>query len=175
MAKHLTPKQELFCNVYLETGNASEAYRRAYNCSMMKPETINVKAIELLQNGKIAVRLAEMQKELKKASDITKERVLTELSAIAFADIRDYVKFDGTTLTFKSFDELTGSQAKVIESIKKKKDGSIELRFHGKSWSLERICKILGFDSPKDLRLMLERLDESQLDQIINQIIDKNE
>ena len=27
----LTPKQEAFILAYLETGNASEAYRRAYN------------------------------------------------------------------------------------------------------------------------------------------------
>ena len=40
----LSVKQENFCNFYLESGNASEAYRRAYNCLKMKPETINSKA-----------------------------------------------------------------------------------------------------------------------------------
>ena len=36
----LTPKQENFCLAYLETGNASEAYRRAYDVANMKPESI---------------------------------------------------------------------------------------------------------------------------------------
>ena len=29
----LTPKQEKFCQVFIETGNASEAYRQAYAVS----------------------------------------------------------------------------------------------------------------------------------------------
>jgi phage terminase small subunit len=40
----LTVKQENFCLAYMETGNASEAYRRAYNAGKMKPAVINVKA-----------------------------------------------------------------------------------------------------------------------------------
>lgn len=39
----LSVKQENFCNYYIECGNASEAYRRAYSCSNMKDESINVK------------------------------------------------------------------------------------------------------------------------------------
>ena len=35
----LTPKQEAFCLAYMETGNASEAYRRAYDADNMKPAT----------------------------------------------------------------------------------------------------------------------------------------
>ncbi|MGU9998175.1 terminase small subunit, partial [Bordetella avium] len=37
----LTPKQEAFALAYVETGNASEAYRRAYSAERMKPETVN--------------------------------------------------------------------------------------------------------------------------------------
>jgi len=33
----LTIKQEKFCNLYIELGNASEAYRQSYNCEKMKP------------------------------------------------------------------------------------------------------------------------------------------
>ncbi|EPZ98572.1 terminase small subunit, partial [Glaesserella parasuis] len=40
----LTPKQEKFCQLYIELGNASEAYRQAYDCSKMSNETINTKA-----------------------------------------------------------------------------------------------------------------------------------
>jgi phage terminase small subunit len=61
MAKTLTPKQERFCVEYVKTGNASEAYRRAYDAEGMKPEVVAVKASELLKNGKVAVRLAELR------------------------------------------------------------------------------------------------------------------
>lgn len=57
----LTPKQEAFAQAYVETGNASEAYRRAYNAEAMKPNVISVKACELLSSGKVSVRVAELR------------------------------------------------------------------------------------------------------------------
>ncbi|MGL5649240.1 MAG: terminase small subunit, partial [Clostridium sp.] len=48
--KKLTQKQENFCQKFVETGNASEAYRHAYNVSKMKPESVNRKACELMKN-----------------------------------------------------------------------------------------------------------------------------
>jgi phage terminase small subunit len=84
--KKLTPKQETFCNAYVETGNASKAYRRAFEAGAMKPETINRRAVELLNNGKITARVEALQDELKSKFDVTKERVLKELARIGFAD-----------------------------------------------------------------------------------------
>lgn len=150
----LTQKQENFCNYYMEcSGNASEAYRKAYSCENMRPDTINRKAHELYENGKVTARLAELQEEQRKRSDITKERILKELECVLDANINDYVDFDGTTLRFKSFNDLTEKQLKAIESIKQGKRG-IELKLHGKNWTIERICKMLGFDKPTviDLR-----------------------
>jgi phage terminase small subunit len=57
----LTPKQEGFCLSYIETGNASEAYRRNYNAANMKPETLVVKASELLKNGKVAAMVEQLK------------------------------------------------------------------------------------------------------------------
>lgn len=74
----LTPKQERFCNAYMETGNASEAYRRAYSCGEMKAETVHRKAKELLDNGKIAARIREIQKRQERKSDITREEIMAE-------------------------------------------------------------------------------------------------
>ena len=57
----LTPKQENFCLSYLETGNASEAYRRAYNIGRRKPATVNRNAKSLVDNNKILARLSELR------------------------------------------------------------------------------------------------------------------
>lgn len=61
----LTPKQEAFCQAYIETGNASEAYRTAYAADRMKPEAVHVQASKLQDNPKIALRLKELQGEIK--------------------------------------------------------------------------------------------------------------
>ena len=60
MTFDLTPKQEAFAQAYIETGNASEAYRRSYNASNMKEETVWRKAKEVMDNGKVTARLHEL-------------------------------------------------------------------------------------------------------------------
>lgn len=75
----LTPKQEAFALAYVETGNASEAYRRAYDAERMKPAVIAVKACELLANGNVAVRVSEIQAEAVKRNAVTVDDLLREL------------------------------------------------------------------------------------------------
>ena len=62
----LTPKQEHWTQVYLETGNASEAYRRAYNAENMMPNSINRAATELLVNPKIQSYLSTLRDAVEK-------------------------------------------------------------------------------------------------------------
>ncbi|HAT1515413.1 terminase small subunit [Morganella morganii] len=76
----LTIKQEAFCQAYIENkGNASEAYRTAYATGKMKAETIHVKASELLNDGKVTVRISELQQEHRNKHDITVSGLLEEL------------------------------------------------------------------------------------------------
>lgn len=75
----LTPKQEAFALAYVETGNASEAYRRSYNAEKMKPSVIAVKASELLANGNVSVRVAELQAAHVERHEITVDDILREL------------------------------------------------------------------------------------------------
>ncbi len=67
----LTPKQEAFCLAYVETGDASEAYRRAYDASAMSPAAINVEASRLLEHPKITLRLDGLRARLQKRHEIT--------------------------------------------------------------------------------------------------------
>lgn len=75
----LTPKQEKFCKVYRETGNASEAYRQSYDASAMNSNTINRKAFDVLENGKIRARLLELGQETAKRHAITVDDLIAEL------------------------------------------------------------------------------------------------
>ena len=75
----LTPKQEAFCLAYIETGNASEAYRRSYDASRTKPDIVNVKASQLLAHGKVSVRVAELKAANVEKYNITVERIAAML------------------------------------------------------------------------------------------------
>jgi len=156
----LTIKQEKFCNYYVETGNASEAYRRSYNCVNRSENTIWESASRLLKSSKVLARVKELQNELKKSSDLSKDRLLSELTNIAFSSI---AHLHNTWIERKDFDLITDQQKSTIKSIStkilKKNIGThdepeivdveyVKVELHDKLKAIERICKMLGYDEP---------------------------
>ena len=79
MNSKLTIKQENFCMKYVELGNASEAYKSAYNAENASDKTINEKASRLLKKGKVGTRLAELKAEHKKRHEITVDLIIERL------------------------------------------------------------------------------------------------
>lgn len=79
MAQRLTIKQENFCLAYVETGNASEAYRRSYDVENTSPSVINVHASTLLKNDKIADRISSLRSTVMERHKITVDDLLAEL------------------------------------------------------------------------------------------------
>ena len=95
MNKRLTEKQEKFCNYYLDCdGNASEAYRMAYDASKMQPETIWSNASRMLASNKVAARIAELRSERAEASKISREKVEKVLMDIVMMDPNDIYLVD---------------------------------------------------------------------------------
>lgn len=81
MTLKLTPKQEKFCQVFIETGNASEAYRQAYNAENMKDSTIWRNAHSLLENNKVTTRLDELNEEHQERHNITVDTLTAKYMA----------------------------------------------------------------------------------------------
>ena len=62
----LTPKQEAFALAYVETGNAAEAYRRAYDVrAATTHSTIYSAASRLVADPRIYARVLELQDQLR--------------------------------------------------------------------------------------------------------------
>ncbi len=75
----LTPKQEAFALAYFETGNAAEAYRRAYDVSPdARDSWVYVEACQLLDHPKIALRVEELQEQAERLSIFTRQKALEE-------------------------------------------------------------------------------------------------
>lgn len=85
----LTQKQESFCIAYIKTANATEVYRQVYNCSKMKPATVNRNAKALLDNNKIVTRLQELRAPVIAEAQITLAAHLEELRQIRDQAIMD--------------------------------------------------------------------------------------
>ena len=148
----MTPKQEKFCQKYLELGNASEAYRQVYSCRRMKEKQVWEEASKLLKNPKVTQRIKGLQEEMRKRSDVTKEEVLRMLRGIMYADIRQFLTIKEGSVQWKDSTEWTDDMAMQVESVKQGKDG-LELRLNSRTWSIQRICKMLGFDAPQEIKI----------------------
>lgn len=79
MTKILTPKQLKFVEEYLRGGNASAAYRLAYDAGRMSPETIRKRAQEMLRKGAIKGRLAELREKTAEAAVVDRLWVISTL------------------------------------------------------------------------------------------------
>lgn len=80
MTDTLTPKQEAFAMAYIESGNASEAYRMCYNVSPDTTESsIWVNASKVKNNDKVALRIKELQELAQERHSITIDSLTDEL------------------------------------------------------------------------------------------------
>lgn len=120
----LTPKQEKFCQLYIELGNASEAYRQAYDCSKMNNESINTKAKELLKNGPITVRLDELKSSHQQRHNITVDNLLGKLERIYNEAMeRDTPQFSSAVNAVMGQAKILGFDKQVIDHTNS--DGSL--------------------------------------------------
>jgi phage terminase small subunit len=117
MPRSLTPKQEKFCFAYLETGNASEAYRQSYDCGRMKEASVNRKAVELLENVKITARLGELRAATIQRHEITVDKIIRELALIGFSNMLDYVTPQSDGTVYIDLSKLTREQAAAIGEV----------------------------------------------------------
>jgi len=113
----LTPKQEAFVRAYIETSNASEAYRRAYPGSeKWKPEAVHVKASTMLANGKVQVRVDALRDAIAKRHEITIDKIVRELALIGFSNMLDYISVQEGD-AFVDLSKLTRDQAAAIGEV----------------------------------------------------------
>jgi phage terminase small subunit len=114
---NLTIKQEKFCLAYIETGNASEAYRRAYDCKKMSANAIAVNASRLMDNTKVALRVAELQANLQKRHEVTVDRIISELALLGFSNMLDYMQPQDDGTAYVDLSKLTREQAAAISEV----------------------------------------------------------
>lgn len=79
----LTPKQEKFCQGIVSGLNQSDAYRSAYNCEGMQPETINNNAYKLTQDNDIATRIEHLRKPIAERVGRTLEQHIARMLELA--------------------------------------------------------------------------------------------
>lgn len=110
MEKGLSAKRSRFVDEYLIDLNAKQAAIRA-GYSVRRAE---VTGCELLANRKVSEAVAAKMAEREERTHITSDRVLQELSRIAFFDLRKLYREDGS---LKAMHELDDDAAAVLAGV----------------------------------------------------------
>ena len=141
MAK-LTDKQKKFVAEYLVDLNATQAAIRAE----YSEKTARQQGQRLLTNVDIQAAIQERQKELSEKTNITQEKVLTELAAIAFANGTDFASVNANGLiAIKATSQVPKEKLPAIAGIKYTNHGmGVEIKLHDKVRALELLGKHLG-------------------------------
>ena len=163
----MTEKQKIFADEYLIDLNATRAYRVAYP-SVKKEKTAAQAGSRMLRNVKVQKYIADRMQERQKRTEITQDRVLEELAAIAFARATDYAEVKDECVRIKDTDSLTDQQIKAIAGIKEGKFG-IELKLNDKEKALELLGRHLGMVKDKVEVSGLED-EKKKLDDILQQM-----
>jgi phage terminase small subunit len=115
-----TSKQEAFCLAVVDPNvpDATAAYRSAYDCSKMKPATVNREATKLMTNPTIATRIAELHAPVLDKLHISLETVLTEVAKTAFSNVGDFLQKGGNGKMYLCLDDITHDQLAAVKKIK---------------------------------------------------------
>lgn len=123
----LTEQQKMFCIYYLQSFNATKAYRQSY--PGVTYDTANAQGYRLLSNIVIKKEITRLKAELQQEVHIDTKDLLNELARQVKADIKDFVEFGQEIATnpdtgddyirsymrFKDMDEVDGT---LIDNIK---------------------------------------------------------
>ena len=153
----LTDKQKRFCEDYLIDLNATQAAIRAG----YKEKTAYAQGQRLLKKVEAQDYLQKLMNERSQRTEITADRVLAELAAIAFSDRTELAQVDEDGMvTFTPTEQLGDNAKKTIAGIENGKYGT-KVTTYDKVKALELIGKHLGlFSNGADNSDTLAKLDE---------------
>ena len=131
-----------FCDLILEGLAIEVAYQQVSQYAGRAGGYGHVMA----RRPRVQQKLLELRLGLEKKFNLTRERAVDELEAIAFATLDDYVEWDEDgSARIKPSGELTKRQAKALKSIKIDKDGRATLEFYSKLDAMAQISKLMGW------------------------------
>lgn len=111
MDKKLSPKQKAFADYYIETGNATEAYKRA---GYKNYKSAGVEANKTLNNPKIKLYIDERMKEIENERIADGKEVLEYLTKVMRGEEKDQFGLDVTISDRTKAAELLGKRYRLF-------------------------------------------------------------
>lgn len=175
----MTEAQKRFCNEYLIDLNATRAYKVAYP-KVKKDHTATVNGNRLLTNADVQNYISEKIKEREKRTEVTQDRVIEELSKIAFLDIRKLYTENGQLKNIADIDDDTAGAISSLETLEeydgygndREKIGDTQkVKLLDKTKALELLGRHLGiFNDKLDLNVKEKEEKKNAISDILNQM-----
>lgn len=160
----LTPKREAFCQAYVETGNAAEAYRRCYSVARMSAKSVQQESWKLLQIPEISQRVTAIRQVVEDRSIMTAVEIQQKLSNIARAKLSDALSWDANGVNIIPSSELPPETLDAVASVKVKRRrvwiGSghnaepweieeLEIKMHDPQQAKRELARLKGLHAPE--------------------------
>lgn len=114
--RELTDKEHHFCVEYSVSENATKSYQRVYGCGY---NTAKSAGCLLLQNTTIRQRIDEMKKARNKRLEISSDKVIKGIAALAFYDPRSFFDEDGRLKPIGEIDPDESGAISGLETLHK--------------------------------------------------------
>lgn len=160
-----TPEQQVFADLYVQSSNGTRSYMRA--TGVTNEATAAVGAVRWLRIVKIQEYIAARKKEASDRLAITDEKILKEVSRIAFFDIRKLYDDHGNLKPVHLLDEDTAAALAAIKVVET--DDSVmvddgegpglmtvhtkEVKAIDKNAALDKLMKHRGLYKPEEVTI----------------------
>lgn len=145
----LNDKQRLFCEEYIKDKNAVQAAIRAG----YSERSIAVQSVNLMRNELIKERISELQDRVSVRNDVTVDKIIRELSRLAFTDISQLFDDEGKLKDIKNLPDDLKRAISSIEVIENKQNKDIyvkKIRLWDKVKAIEMLAKHLDIFRDKE-------------------------
>lgn len=142
-SKKLTPKQQRFVDEYLIDLNASAAAIR----SGYSKKTAGEIGFENLKKPEIVAAIQKAFVDRSERTEITADKVLREIAALATVDMGDLAKWDGRSVRLKASHRLAEMVRRAVVEVSQTKEG-VRVKLASKTTALDMLCKHLGMYAP---------------------------
>ncbi len=140
----MTPKQRRFVEEYLVDLNGARAAKRAGYSVKWAASC----GYHLLKNPAVAAAVAEAQTRRAARTQVSADRVVTELAKVAFGDPRRLLSWGPEGVVLRDSSELTEAEAALVSEVSETRTatggGTRRVKLHCKLTALNALGKHLG-------------------------------
>ena len=129
----------------------------------------------LLLHSEIAARVEELRKVNQQLSEVKRADILARLKSYFNFDIRKILTVKDGIVTVKDSDLWDAEAAQAVEAVEVGRDGAAKVTIVGKTYAINRLCAMCGYDAPSKHTLNLEEMTDAEVNALAQAIVNNDD